>query len=275
MSKPTIKETLHTCPQCGQAGFTTAGLKSHQGNKTCKARAKDNQLAKSKPAQMQEFDQARKYVAEIGHLGRKAQHVSLLLGFELNKVKAALGERRGGDRKSADQKPHGAVFDRWEDLVFQQTGLSVDTCTRWMTIAKGASKSLPILTAKDVMEKPFHMLPEKRQEEVSKILNKAVDGRTMHEMMVAFGIWKEKKPHGPPKPTKQSAANRSANADDEVLTQAELMELAKGHAVTIEDITLAGAFKALDTDHLSSFENLASKLLSEITTELKSRKAAK
>lgn len=36
MSKP---ETLQTCPDCGQGNFTTSGLKSHQGGKTCKARA--------------------------------------------------------------------------------------------------------------------------------------------------------------------------------------------------------------------------------------------
>lgn len=273
MSKPTTKETLHSCPQCGQAGFTASGLRTHQKSKTCKERSKA--LAKADPVHLKEFDQARRYVSDIRELGRKAQHLSLLLGFELNKQKAALGIKRGGDQKSEESKTLGASLIPWHDLVKQQTGLSHDACDRWMTIAKGASKSLPILMSKDVLEKPFSELPEKRQEEVMKILHKAVDGQTMHEMMVGFGVWKEKKPHGPPKPTKQSAANRSANADDEVLTQAELMELAKGHAVTIEDITLAGAFKALDTDHLSSFENLASKLLSEITTELKSRKAAK
>jgi hypothetical protein len=34
-----MSETLHTCTACGQAGFTARGLKAHEGNKTCKARA--------------------------------------------------------------------------------------------------------------------------------------------------------------------------------------------------------------------------------------------
>jgi hypothetical protein len=34
-----MSETLHTCPDCGQPNFSASGLKSHQGGKTCKARA--------------------------------------------------------------------------------------------------------------------------------------------------------------------------------------------------------------------------------------------
>lgn len=32
-------DDLHTCPDCGQTGFSARGLKAHQGNKTCRARA--------------------------------------------------------------------------------------------------------------------------------------------------------------------------------------------------------------------------------------------
>jgi hypothetical protein len=34
-----MSESLHTCPDCGQPNFTASGLKTHQGGKTCKARA--------------------------------------------------------------------------------------------------------------------------------------------------------------------------------------------------------------------------------------------
>lgn len=34
-----MSEKYHTCPQCGQPGFTASGLKAHQGNKTCTRRA--------------------------------------------------------------------------------------------------------------------------------------------------------------------------------------------------------------------------------------------
>lgn len=34
-----MSDTLHTCPACGQTGFTPRGLSAHRGNKTCQARA--------------------------------------------------------------------------------------------------------------------------------------------------------------------------------------------------------------------------------------------
>lgn len=34
-----MSKTLHTCPDCGQENFSARGLKTHQGGKTCKARA--------------------------------------------------------------------------------------------------------------------------------------------------------------------------------------------------------------------------------------------
>lgn len=273
MSKPTTKETLHTCQQCGQGGFTASGLRTHQKSKTCKERAKEGQLATvpAQPVMMKEFDQARRYVADIRELGRKAQHLSLLLGFELNKQKAALGERRGGDRRSADQKPHRAVFDRWEDIVEQQTGLSVDTCTRWMLIAKGASKSLPILTSKDVLEKPFSELPETRQNEIIKVLHKAVDGQTMHEMMLRFGVWKDKARKAPPKPTKTSAANRHANAANETLTAEQLMEQAKEDITALHDMHIGEAWKHLDTEDLADLENKLTAYMTAVSAELKLR----
>ena len=278
-SKPTtVKETLHTCPKCGQPGFTAKGLKAHQGNKTCKERAKEGQLVKAgqgKIVLMKEFDQARRYVSEIRELGRKAQHMLVLLGFELNKQKAALGERRGGDRKSADQKPHVAVFDRWEDIVEQQTGLSVDTCDRWMKIAKGASKSLPILMAKDVIEKPFSALPEARQQEVEKILHKAVDGQTMHSLMLTFGVWKDKAHKSPPKATKQSAANRNANADNQTLTAEQRMKVAKEDTNTLHDMHTGEAWMSLDDSDLADLENKIKAFGLAVAAELKLRKGAK
>jgi len=266
-------EVLHQCPQCGQTGFSKPGLTAHLKSKTCTRR--QDQLAKAepdKPVLLKEFDLARKYVTEIRNLGRKAQHLSLLLGFELNKQKAALGERRGGDRKSADQKPHGAVFDRWEDLVYQQTGLSVDTCERWMKIAKGASKSLPILMAKDVLEKPFSDLPEERQQEVTKVLHKAVDGQTMHQMMLTFGVWKDKAAKSPPKATKESAANRNANASNQALTAEQLMAQAKEDIGTVYDIHIGEAWKTLDTEDLADLQNKLVAFHAAVAAALNARK---
>ncbi len=234
---------------------------------------KPGQVAKPEP--LKEFEPARALIADIRELGQRAQHKSLLLGFELNKLKLAIGSKHGGDRKSEKSSSHGDNLIPWDKLVEQQTGLSYPTCQRWMTIAKGAAKSLPILMAPDVLKKPFNELPATRQTEVLKVLNKAADGHTMAELMVNFGIWTYKKPHTPPKPTKASAAKRAANAADEVLTQEELMDLAKDHLIKVEDFTMVAAFKALDTDHLASFENAAKALHEAITAELKERRKAK
>ena len=280
MSKPTPitkAETLHACPKCGQAGFTASGLRTHQKSQTCSRRAKEGQLAKAepgKPALLPEFDTARRYVADIRELGRKAQHLSLLLGFELNKQKAALAVRRGGDRKSGS-KPHDAVLIPWQALVEQQTGLSCDTCDRWMTIARGASKHLTILTAKDVLEKPFSALPEARQAEVLKVLHKAADGQTMHQMMITFGAWKDKAAKSPPKPTKDSAAQRTANAQDETLSAAQLMEQAQADKHALHDMHIGGAWQSLDTADLADLENKLTAYAAAVAAELKKRKGSK
>jgi len=235
---------------------------------------KPGQLVKAEPVKLKEFDAARTLISDIRDLGQRAQHKSLLLGFELNKLKLSLGVKRGGDRKSGSN-PHGAGLIRWEALVEQQTGLSADTCDRWMKIAKGAAKSIPILTSKDVLEKPFRELPEARQAEVVKILHKAVDGQTMHQMMLNFGVWKDKGLKHPPKPTKASAAKRKTNAADETLQAAELIKLTEEHIETLEQITLAAAFKAADTERLAAMENAVDALKQAIADELKTRRKAK
>lgn len=266
-------EPLHTCTACGQTGFTAGGLKSHQGNKTCKSRALvKTEPAKAVPALMKEFAQARKYVADIRDFGRRAQHVSLLLGFELNKVKTALGIKAG---RPSGKLPHGAEIKSWEDLVTEQTGLSMDTCDRWMKIATGASKSLPILTAPDLLKKPFSALPAARQAEVEKALHKAVDGQTMAQMMINFGVWKEKKLNHPPKATKASAKKRAENAADETLQAAQLIALHEEHINYLGQITLAAAFKVADTERLAAMENALTALHEAVSAELKLRRKAK
>lgn len=268
----TAKETLHTCKQCGQTGFTASGLRTHQKSKTCKERAKEGQLTTTTgaPALMKEFDQARRYVSDIRELGRKAQHLSLLLGFELNKQKAALAVRKGPN------KPHGAVYSgTWEALVTEQTGLSMDTCERWMTIARGASKHLTILTAKDVLEKPFSALPEPRQNEIIKVLHKAVDGQTMHQMMLTFGAWKDKAHKAPPKGTTQSAATRAANAANQTLTAEQLMKQAKDDCDAVRDMHIGKAWKTLDDAGLADLENILHSYIAEVSAEHKARKGTK
>jgi hypothetical protein len=223
------------------------------------------------PALMKEFSAARQHVENIREAGRRASHESILLGHELNRLKLELKVGRGGDRKS---NPQSAGLIGWEELLEQQTGLSADTCNRCMQLAQGAKKHIPILTAGDVLKTPFNALPEARQAEVSKALEKAADGRSMTQMMFDFGVWKEKKLNHPPKPTKASAAKRNANKNDETLQAAELMALTEEHIETLEQITLAAAFKAADDERLHVACEASLKLCSAQTEELITRKSS-
>ncbi len=275
MSKPAIKlkETLHTCPLCSQSGFSTAGLKTHQGNKTCKARALT--LSKKDAAHLKEFDTARRHVASILEHGRRTVHESILLGHELTRLKLELGRKQGGDHTSTKASLQTANLLPWDELVEQQTGLSYATCNRCMQLSVAAKKHIPVLTSKDVLQTPFNALPEVRQAEVVKALEKAADGRSMSQLMVDFGAWKEKKKNIPPPPNKQSAAKRAANANDATLQAEQLMQLSEEHIDYIENITGAEAFKALPTDRLAHFENILTALQTVIGEELKTRRKSK
>lgn len=266
-----MSETLHTCPDCGTKNLTERGLAAHRQSKHCKSKAL-TMTGPGKPALLKEFDAARKHVENIREFGRRASHESILLGHELNRLKLELKITRGGDRKS---NPQSAGLIGWEDLLEQQTGLSADTCNRCMQLATAAKKHIPVLTSSDVLKQPFNALPEARQAEVVKALEKAADGRSMTQLMFDFGAWKDKGKNTPPKPTKASAANRKANAENETLTAAQLMETAKEQRNALHDMHLGAAWKALDTADLADLENKLAAYATDVATELKTRRKAK
>lgn len=266
-SKVIEVEVLHDCPACGTQNLTARGLTAHRKSGRCKNAA----LVKAEPIQMKEFAAARQHVENIREAGRRASHESILLGHELNRLKLELGVKHGGARASTQS----AYLKPWRELIVEQTGLSEDTCDRCMKIAKGAAKSIPILMAPDVLKKPFSELPEARQAEVAKILHKAVDGMSMHQMMLSFGAWKDKGLNHPPKATKKSAANRKANAEDETLSAAQLMEAAKEQRDALHDMHLGEAWKSLDTADLADLDNKLTAYHSAVAEELKARRKAK
>lgn len=266
-------EVLHQCPQCGQTGFSKPGLTAHLKSKTCTRR--QDQLAKSepdKPVMLKEFDGIRLRVKTIQDLGRRASHESILLGHDLNLLKKQIGTKKGGDQKSEKSKLQSATLIPWKELVEQQTGLSYDTCHRCMQLADGAKKHIPILTASDVLQKPLSALPEARQGEVVKALEKAADGQSMNQLMHSFGVWKDKAHKSPPKATKESAANRNANASNQALTAEQLMAQAKEDIGTMHDIHIGEAWKTLDTEDLADLENKLVAYHEAVAAELKARK---
>ncbi|WP_395735145.1 hypothetical protein [Prosthecobacter sp.] len=160
-------------------------------------------------------------------------------------------------------------------LVKAETLHTCPKCSQPGFTAAGAAKSLPILMAKDVLEKPFNALPEARKQEVEKILHKAVDGQTMHEMMIRFGVWKDKAHKSPPKPTKKSAENRNENANNETLTAEQLMQQAKDDRDALHDMHIGGAWKNLDDADLADLENKLTAYTAAVAAEHKKRKGTK
>lgn len=226
-----------------------------------------------KPATLKQFDTARRHATEITNLGRRAAHVSVLLGHELNRLKAELGAGHGGDRKSSSQV---ANLIPWPELVAQQTGLSYDTCQRCMKVATGAKKQLAILTAADVLKKPLSALPAKRQEEVVAAISKATDGMTMAQLMIEFGAWKEPKSKAPPKGGKSpkndfkgGASNRTTDLDPEAMR-----ELALQNGNTLRDIIQGGSWEYLNDDELAALDAMIDGWKVQTAALIKSREDA-
>jgi hypothetical protein len=222
---------------------------------------------------MKAFDTARKHVANILELGRRAAHTSLLLGHELNRLKVEAGAKHGGDRKSSSQT---ANLIPWDELVEAQTGLSYDTCQRCMKLAEAAKKHIPLLTAEDVLNKPFSALPEQRQKQVIKTLEKAADGRSMSQMMLDFGAWKEKKAKAPPaggKSAKNDFKGGAHNRGDD-LDPAVLRSTALENMTSIRDMRQGGTWQHLDDDELSAQHNQLEGWLHDIALLIKTRKDA-
>jgi len=219
------------------------------------------------------FDTARKHVANIIEHGRRATHESILLGHELLRLKGELGIKAG---RPSEKLPQSAVIIPWADMVEGQTGLSIDTCDRCMKLAEACKKNIPILTQADVLNKPFTALPEARQKEVVKALEKAADGRSMSQMMLDFGAWKEKKAKAPPaggKSAKNDFKGGAHNRGDD-LDPAVLRSTALENMTSIRDMRQGGTWQHLNDDELSAQHNQLEGWLHDIALLIKTRRDA-
>jgi hypothetical protein len=222
-------------------------------------------------AKLPEFNQARAYAGEIVNLGHRANLVSILLGDELNRLKKQLGRGHGGARKSSSQT---ANLLPWEDLVKAQTGLSYDTCQRCMKLAEAAKSKIKILGAEDVIKTPFSALPEARQKEVAKAIQRVVDGQTMTQLMFDFGVLKPRAKNHPPaggKSPKNDFKGGAHNRSDEV-TPEMYQESAKEHLEQLAEMKATNAWKFLEDGDLSALLNHLDTWLTEARGLLKDRK---
>lgn len=226
------------------------------------------------------FAPARAYVAEIVQLGRRANHLSVLLGHELNRVKKELGERRGGNRSKQSTQP--ANFAPWEQMVVKETGLSYDTCNRCMKLAEAGKKFIPLLGAEDVISTPFLQLPEARQKEVTKAIQKVVDLQTMTQLMLDFGVAKPKKSNMPPKGGKSAknefkggAANRDQEESDGASYESRQI-LARDEHLNGEAGVIAmrdgEAWRCLEDADLAALDNALDLWRTAIAAEANTRK---
>lgn len=209
------------------------------------------------------FSTTRQYAQELHALGRRVNHISILLGAELLRVKTVLNIGRGGDRKS---KPQNAGL-KWEEIVKQQTGLSADTCDRLMKLAEAGKRFIPVLTDPDVVEKPFSDLPEDRQKAIRQAIAKVSDGSTMQQLMLDFGVVKAKKPNLPPKGGKSAknkfqGGNAAGDSESEPESEASMAEVLKETALDhlngetgIIAMRDGGAWQHLEDEDLWALDN--------------------
>lgn len=146
---------------------------------------------------------ARSLVDELRALGRRAGHVTLLLGAELLRLRDALGIQRGGNRRSKTQN----ASLKWKETCAAETGLSYDTCERAMKLAQAARREVPELLEWSESGAAFESLPAARQESLLAGLRQVADGKTMAQMWFEFGLCRNG-PTAPPKPTRESARQR-------------------------------------------------------------------
>lgn len=107
----------------------------------------------------------------------------VLLGIELKRLKKNLGETRG-------RKNPSASGISWGDLVKRELGITDDTATKYMLMAEGSKKRIPIIQELEekLLTAPLASLTEKEQREITEAVQNLTDGKTAKEVMQELGI---------------------------------------------------------------------------------------
>lgn len=187
--------------------------------------------------------------------------------------------QHGGDRKSKSTVDHERVTLRsW--LETHAPDVKYATAQRFLAVTQSVAveyaqvvgvKAAKAMALPELVTTPTKQLDERMQSKQLELFE-WVNGTSQRSWLDKF---LPHKTNHPPKPTKESAAKRKANAADETLQAAELIKLTEEHIATVELITLAGAYRAADTDRLAAMENAVDALGQAIAHELKQRRKAK
>ena len=281
-----MPETLHTCPECGQSGFTAKGLKAHQNGKTCARRAASLEVMKpgstATVAVLPEVavlnvsagQMAAEIKADIDRYERtssEAAFIALRIGMRLiwirdneayGSLKAFIGQHFGN---------HGErTLFRYITVAHQflmEAGL-LDKATHKLT-GKALTQAAPIVTE----QLELFTDPKAKLEGAMKKVVKWVGTRGLADIYRELEA--KKLGNKPPKPTKKNAKTRLENQQDAALQAELLAEHAEEQLVELEHMLEGEAWKALSSDRLAVWETTAEKLRAAVAAELKQRRAAR
>lgn len=119
---------------------------------------------------------------------------AIVLGMEFAEAKKALGETRGGDRKSdnPDQSSGIRTFDQWREQFFPE--VSRTQSYEYIRIAR-ETKAGMIKSGSEAFASLLHLAPSQLSDEQRALLHKEVkgfaDGRTLNQLMLDFGLVKK------------------------------------------------------------------------------------
>ncbi|WP_009964052.1 hypothetical protein [Verrucomicrobium spinosum] len=131
----------------------------------------------------QEFEGVRKLYRHIKMHLTAGSSLMILMGLELKRLKKNLGETRG-------RKNPNASGISWGELVQQEVGITDDTATKYILMAEGSKKRIPMLEKLEekLLTAPLSSLTEAEQQEITAAVQNLTDGKTAKEVMQELGI---------------------------------------------------------------------------------------
>lgn len=168
-----MSETLHTCPDCHQGGFSERGLKAHQGGKTCQARAKQAKILEVVSTPKKATVATVAIVPQVATLGGTADEMATEIKadierYERTSKEAAFIALRIGMRLIyiRDNDTFGSLA-KFIDAHFSNKGRR--TLTRYISIASQFLKDAGML------DKKTHLLTGKALEAAAPIVTEQLE----------------------------------------------------------------------------------------------------
>lgn len=133
----------------------------------------------------------------LGACLNQAGNWVVIIGIELHHANLALGERRGGNRKGADEQNRQDVADLPQKLTFPEwlkqhcPDVALRSAERYMALAKAAKAHLlknGEEAIRALLAKPAAELNEEERETLHDTIHKVTDGKTYEQLALDFGL---------------------------------------------------------------------------------------